>query len=54
MSVNTFEGGSFTINTSGGVTITDENGRIANIVGVDVQATNGVIYVLDKVLLPEM
>lgn len=54
MIVATFEGGSFTINTTGGVTITDENGRVANVVAVDVQATNGVIHVIDKVLLPEM
>ncbi len=54
MIVSTFEGGSFTINTSGGTSITDENARVANIVAIDVQATNGVIHVLDKVLLPEM
>lgn len=54
MVVPTFEGGSFTITTTGGATVTDENGRVANIVAVDVQATNGVIHVIDKVLLPEM
>src|SRR5690606_3849158 len=54
MMVTTFEGGSFTINTTGGATITDANNRVANIVAVDVQATNGVIHVLDKVLLPAM
>ncbi|HSP40022.1 MAG TPA: fasciclin domain-containing protein [Gillisia sp.] len=54
MMVTTFEGGSFTITTTGGVKITDENGRVTNVVAVDVQATNGVIHVIDKVLLPEM
>lgn len=54
MMVTTFEGGSFTVNTTGGASITDANERVANIVAVDVQATNGVIHVLDKVLLPEM
>lgn len=54
MMVTTFEGGIFTINTTGGATITDANNRVANIVAVDVQATNGVIHVLDKVLLPAM
>lgn len=54
MMVTTLQGGSFTINTTGGVTITDENDRVSNIVAVDVQATNGVIHVVDRVLLPEM
>lgn len=52
MEVATFETGIFTVNTPGGVTITDENERISNIVAVDVQATNGVIHVVDQVLLP--
>jgi transforming growth factor-beta-induced protein len=52
MEVETFESGTFTINANGDVTITDENGRTATIVAVDVQATNGVIHVLDTVLLP--
>lgn len=55
MNVTTFQGGTFTINTSStGVTITDANARISNIVAVNVQATNGVIHVIDKVLLPEL
>ncbi|SDG69414.1 fasciclin domain-containing protein [Psychroflexus sediminis] len=33
-------------------TITDLNGRISNIIAVDVQAGNGVIHAIDKVLLP--
>lgn len=35
-----------------GTVITDANERTSNIVAVDVQATNGVIHVIDKVLLP--
>lgn len=54
MEVTTFESGMFTINTGDPVTITDENERMANIIAVDVQATNGVIHVIDTVLLPEM
>jgi transforming growth factor-beta-induced protein len=43
----------FTININGGsVTITDENQGVANIVAVDVQGGNGVIHVIDKVILP--
>jgi transforming growth factor-beta-induced protein len=32
--------------------IVDANGRIANIVATNVQATNGVVHVIDKVILP--
>jgi uncharacterized surface protein with fasciclin (FAS1) repeats len=32
--------------------ITDQNGRKAGIVATDVAATNGVIHVIDKVILP--
>lgn len=52
MVVPTFQGSSFTITTSGGVKITDANDRMANVVATDVQATNGIIHVLDKVILP--
>ncbi|WP_282136891.1 fasciclin domain-containing protein [Seonamhaeicola maritimus] len=45
-------GGNITANVSGGATLTDANGRVSNIQVVDVQATNGVIHVIDKVVLP--
>lgn len=51
-SVTTFQGGNFTITTMGGAKITDANNRISNIIAVDVQASNGVIHVIDKVILP--
>lgn len=35
-------------------TLTDPNGRISNIIFVDVQASNGVVHVIDKVLLPQL
>ena len=35
----------------GGV-LTDANGRTANIIATDIQASNGVIHVIDRVLLP--
>lgn len=54
MEVTTLETGMFTISTDDGVVITDENARMANVIAVDVQATNGVIHVIDKVLLPAM
>jgi len=52
MSVATFAGDPFTINLTGGAKITDANGRISNIIATDVQASNGVIHAVDKVLLP--
>jgi uncharacterized surface protein with fasciclin (FAS1) repeats len=36
---------------SGGV-LTDANGRTANIIAVDIKASNGVIHVIDRVVLP--
>ena len=36
---------------SGGV-LTDANGRTANIIAVDIPASNGVIHVIDRVVLP--
>ncbi|MBL8577599.1 MAG: fasciclin domain-containing protein [Mesorhizobium sp.] len=39
---------------SGKVTVTDENGNVANVTIADVEQSNGVIHVVDKVLLPKM
>lgn len=36
------------------ITVTDENGNTANISTYDVYQSNGVIHVLDKVVLPKM
>lgn len=46
--VTTVEGGSLTITTDGGVKIFD-----ANVIAADVEASNGVIHVIDQVLVPE-
>ncbi|WP_324721364.1 fasciclin domain-containing protein [Salinimicrobium sp. HB62] len=54
MEVSTLAEQSFTIDLDNGATITDANGRTSNIVVVDVQANNGVIHVIDTVILPEM
>ncbi|MCF8229483.1 MAG: fasciclin domain-containing protein [Bacteroidales bacterium] len=51
--VTSLNGEDFTVNiNNGNVSITDANDRNANIVAVDVQAGNGVIHVLDQVILP--
>jgi len=39
-------------NSSGGVTIADGTGELATVVVADIKADNGIIHVIDKVLLP--
>ncbi|WP_337964876.1 fasciclin domain-containing protein [uncultured Flavobacterium sp.] len=51
--VSTFAGQNFTIGLTGGAKITDTNGRVSTIIATDVQCSNGVIHVIDKVLLPK-
>lgn len=48
-------GGAVTVNASS-LTITDPNGRVSNIIPtlVDIQATNGVVHAIDKVVLPQL
>jgi uncharacterized surface protein with fasciclin (FAS1) repeats len=53
MTVNTL-GDEFTINTVPSATFTDQNNRTGNIIVTDVQAANGVIHVVDTVILPEL
>lgn len=44
--------GTFTVNISGSsVTLTDGSGATVNVIATNVQGTNGVIHVIDKVLL---
>lgn len=52
MSVTTFQGGSFTVNLEGGASITDANMRVSDIIVTDVQASNGVVHAVNKVILP--
>ncbi|WP_291138650.1 fasciclin domain-containing protein [Flavobacterium sp. UBA7663] len=49
--ITTFETGTFTIS---GTVITDEQSRTTDIVATDVQASNGVIHAVNKVLLPNL
>ncbi|MCO6382857.1 MAG: fasciclin domain-containing protein [Vannielia sp.] len=39
--------------TNGKITLTDENGRTATVTTADVEQSNGVIHVIDRVLLPK-
>ncbi|PBJ12299.1 fasciclin domain-containing protein [Flavobacterium sp. ACN6] len=51
--VNTFANQNFTIGLTGGAKITDASNRVSNITATDVQCSNGIIHVIDKVLLPK-
>ena len=44
-------GGNITANVTGGAALTDANDRVSDIIAVDVQASNGVIHAINKVLL---
>ena len=46
-------GGDIDIDASN-ASITDANGRVSNIIVVNVQAANGVVHAIDKVLLPQL
>ena len=53
--VKTVGGCELTLKAKGGkVTVTDENGNVAHVTIADVRQSNGVIHVIDKVLLPKM
>ena len=52
MIVTTFQTGTFVITTTGGAKIKDANNRTSNIIATDVQCSNGIVHVIDKVLLP--
>jgi uncharacterized surface protein with fasciclin (FAS1) repeats len=45
--LQTVQGGSLTVNTVGGVKVND-----ANVTATDIQARNGIIHVIDTVLIP--
>lgn len=54
--ISTLAAQNFTItSTGGGKKITDTNARVSNFTEVrDIQATNGIIHAIDKVLLPDL
>ncbi len=53
--VKTVGGCELTLKVDGNkVTVTDEAGGVANVTIADVEQSNGVIHVIDKVLLPKM
>jgi uncharacterized surface protein with fasciclin (FAS1) repeats len=51
--VKTVEGATFTVNDSGGkLSITDGKGNIARIIQTNIIASNGVVHVINAVLIP--
>ena len=50
--VTTVNGAAFTVSTDDGVALTDGAGNEISVVRTDVEASNGVIHVIDGVLLP--
>jgi uncharacterized surface protein with fasciclin (FAS1) repeats len=53
-SIKTVAGGTLVAKSAGGkVTVTDEKGGVATVTIADVYQSNGVIHVIDKVLLPK-
>ncbi|WP_100615541.1 fasciclin domain-containing protein [Confluentibacter citreus] len=47
-------GGNIRANVTGGATLTDANERVSNIIFTNVQASNGVVHVINKVILPPL
>jgi transforming growth factor-beta-induced protein len=53
LSATTVEGGNFSVMLGGGgVQIKDAQGNIANVTATDIAGSNGVIHVIDRVILP--
>ncbi len=50
--ITTVQGETFSVNSA--LAITDRNGRQARITGTDVLTSNGVVHVVDKVILPKL
>jgi uncharacterized surface protein with fasciclin (FAS1) repeats len=49
--IKTVQGETFTVDAT--FAITDQRGRVAKITATDIDATNGVVHVIDKVILPK-
>ncbi|WP_343486776.1 fasciclin domain-containing protein [Allomuricauda sp. d1] len=51
--ITTVNGGDVTISLDGGVKITDASGDSSMVTTPDVEASNGVVHIIDRVLLPQ-
>ena len=52
MVVTTVQGNTLTVNVGDTVTITDTAGNVATVTSADIDASNGVVHVIDTVVLP--
>lgn len=50
--ITPLSGGFFKIESSGGLKVTDGRNRVTNITATDISASNGVVHLVDRVLLP--
>ena len=51
--VTTVQGEKLSVSLQGGVSITDATGTPATVTGADIEASNGVVHVINKVLIPQ-
>lgn len=51
--ITTLQGETLTVSLEGGVSFTDAAGEAANVTNADVLATNGVVHIIDKILIPQ-
>ncbi len=51
--VTTVQGETLTVSLEGGVSITDATGTPANVGPADIETSNGVVHIIDKVLVPQ-
>ncbi|MEN1784178.1 MAG: fasciclin domain-containing protein [Bacteroidota bacterium] len=52
--VATSQGESLTVSTESGVSFTDASGEASNVSAADITTSNGVVHVIDRVLLPQV
>lgn len=52
-SITTLQGSSLQVSTSGGVFIEDATDVAAQVTTADIEVSNGVVHIIDKVLLPQ-
>lgn len=52
-SITTLQGENLTVSLTDGVTFTDAAGEIATVTTADVETENGVVHIIDKVLIPQ-
>ncbi len=52
MTIQTLQGTDFAVNSGTEITLTDGEGNIVTVLFTDVQAANGVVHLIDRVLMP--